>query len=110
MGPLLMIMAIGIVVLVILVIVALTVPKVRNKIKDALINFKKKMIFNGLIRSITIGFLAYTSSVLVLFLEIARCPKNATAGEIGTAIGMLLPLILFMVGTTVYLFKKKDVL
>lgn len=73
MAPYIMIAGLVLVIILLLLIVAVVMRKTRMLIKDKLKKMKETMVWNGIIRSISIGFLAFALSVLVILLEMIRC-------------------------------------
>ena len=108
MGIYLVAAAVVVAIIIIFVIIAVAVKSIRAKIVEKLKAFHKKMIYNGLIGSFTLGFLSFACSILVQGLEMIRCPKKATVGMVMSTVGMVIPIIAFMIISTLYMIKHKE--
>ena len=99
-----------IILIIIMIGIAISIKPLRKYLKEKLQYFKKKMIFNGIIRFIGIGFLAFTFEILVMVTEMRRCPAKATLGTYLATFLMLFSILLYIIYTTVYMIKNKEVL
>ena len=81
--------------------------KHKQKILDKLKVIKDKMIWNGLIRSVSMGYLNLCIAAVVKVQDMRRYPETATTAGIATAAAMLTFLVGYFLVTLIVLVKNR---
>ena len=102
--------AVGFLILLLVMLVVMLIPKFRGMIKDKLVKFKEKLIWNGVIRSIMIAYLGSLMTVGVQVKMMLKGSEYQTEKDKAVALGMLLVLVAIPVFMIIFLNKKRSVL
>jgi len=70
---------------------------------------KAKFMWNGIIRSISMGYMNFCIAATVKIQDMQRNPETATAGAVASAAGTVLFLLGYFVVSLVWLIRNSDV-
>lgn len=89
---------------------AIIVVKCRKPALIKLRKLKEKMMWNGAIRSVSIGYLNLCIAGQVKLIELRKAPGEATAASWCTAVGFTIFLVGYFAGPLAYMAKHREVL
>ena len=84
--------------------------KYRKRTLKKLRDFKDKMMWNGAIRSVSIGYVNFCIAAQVKLLELRKAPGEAAAASLGTAVFFAVFLVGYFVVSLAYMAKHRKVL
>ena len=104
------ILFVGIIVIVFVIfasLCALVCRKHKDKIQSKLGGMKSKFVYNGIIRSISIGYMNFGIAAVVKIQDMQRSPETATIGSIATAAGLVVFLFGYFIVSLVWLIRNR---